>query len=65
MPAFLAAVPKAAWKACDVHGWLRLFNRISGLCFLVASSAALSGVPTGMMTRAPVLLCLSLIVVPS
>jgi len=33
MPAFLAAAPKAAWKACDVHGWLRLFNRISGLCF--------------------------------
>ena len=33
--------------------------------FLAASSKALSGTPTGMTMRAPVLLCFSLIVVPS
>ncbi len=38
---------------------------MTGLRFVVASNAALSGDPTGTITRAPVFDCLSVIRLPS
>lgn len=51
IPALRIAMPHAAWKLCDAHGRRRLLVRISGPCFLAASSADFSGAPTGITTR--------------
>jgi hypothetical protein len=61
----LHALPHDARKPSEVHGLLSLLVRMIVLRFGAASSAALSGAPTFMTTRAPVLPCLSLIWVPS
>ena len=59
-PTALHALPHDARKPSEVHGLLSLLVRIIVLRFGEASSAALSGAPTFITTRAPLLPCLSL-----
>ena len=56
-PAALHALPHDARKPSDVYGLPSLLVRMIVLRFVVASSAAFSGAPTGMTTRAPVFFC--------
>jgi hypothetical protein len=59
MPTFAHALRHDARKPSGVHGRLSVELRMIGPCFVAASSAALSGAPTGMTTRAPVFDCRS------
>src|SRR5262249_48999943 len=51
--AFLHALPHDARNPSGIHGRASVEVKMIGPCFLVASSATLSGAPTGMITRAP------------
>ena len=56
MPALLHALPHDARKPSGVHGLPSELTMTRVLCLLLAaaSSATLSGAPTGIMTRVPV-----------
>src|SRR5262245_48293316 len=65
MPAALQAMRQLARNPPDVHGLPALLVRMIVLRFAAASSAALSGAPTGITTRAPVFDCRSRMCVSS
>src|SRR5262245_29928116 len=65
IPAFLAAVCHAVRNVWLSHGRPRLLVRMIGERLGAASRAALSGAPTGMMTRLPVFDCFNRMCVPS
>src|SRR5262249_8896090 len=65
MPAFLQAFRHDERKPSGVQGLSSLLTKMSMLRFGVASSAAFSGLPTGIDTRAPVLDWRSVILLPS
>lgn len=64
-PAFAHALRQDARKPSGVHGLSSLLARIIVLRFGVASSAALSGAPTLITTRAPPFDCRNRICIPS
>ena len=63
IPSRLVTLPKYDLKY--LYGRPLRLVRMIGLRLGVWSSAALSGAPTGITTRAPVLLCRNLIYLPS
>src|SRR5262249_55993578 len=63
--AFGAAVCHAVRNVWLIHGRPRLLVRMIGERLGAASRAALSGAPTGMMTRLPVFDCFNRMRVPS
>jgi len=65
MPAFVRAIDQDARNPCEVPGLPALLVRMIGERFAAASSADLSGAPTGMTTRAPVFDCRNRMCVPS
>ena len=65
MPARLHALRHEVRKPSGIYGLPSLVVRIIVEHFTIASRAALSGVPTGITTRAPVFPCRSLMCVPS